>query len=106
VLCSYRNKTYTGLRPKRGHLENAKIKVRSAKLRNPDLVGMGVSVVASFSISRILHLLDVYYIRLEVGCQVNFNHRSVRLRSGQVSQILADSTDFAAREGKDTRGER
>jgi hypothetical protein len=68
---------------------------------------MGVLVVASFSISRILYLLDVYYIRLEVGCQANFNHRSVRLRSGQVSQIFADSTDFAATEDrKGTRGER
>jgi len=65
---------------------------------------MGVLVVASFSISRILYLLDVYYIRWEVGCQVNFNHRSVRLRSGQV---FADSTDFAATEDrKGTRGER
>jgi len=45
--------------------------VQSAKLRNPDLVGMGVLAVASFSISRIRYLLDVYYIRLEVGCQVN-----------------------------------
>ncbi|MFH0960458.1 MAG: hypothetical protein V1897_17340 [Pseudomonadota bacterium] len=44
----------------------------SAKLLNPDLVGMGVLVVASFSISRILYLLDVYYMRLEVGCQVKF----------------------------------
>jgi hypothetical protein len=38
----------------------------------PDVVGMGVLVVASFSISRILYLLDVYYIRWEVGCQVKF----------------------------------
>jgi hypothetical protein len=36
---------------------------------------MGVLVVASFSISRILYLLDVYYTGCEVGCQVNFNHR-------------------------------
>jgi hypothetical protein len=27
----------------------------------PDVAGMGVLVVASFSISRILYLLDVYY---------------------------------------------
>jgi len=60
------------LRPKRGHLENAKIKVQSAKLRNPGLAGMGVLVVASFSISRILYLLDVYYTRWTVGCQVKF----------------------------------
>jgi len=79
VLCSYRNKTYTGLRPKRGHLENAKIKVQSATLRNPDLVGMGVLVVASFSISRILYLLDVYYTSKRVECQVNFDHRFRRL---------------------------
>jgi len=102
VLCSYRNKTYTGLRPKRGHLENAKIKVQSAKLLNPDLVGMGVLVVVSFSISRIRYLLDVYYIRWQVGCQVNFNHRFHRF-----SQIFADSTDFAATEDrKGTRDER
>jgi hypothetical protein len=31
--------------------KNAKIKVKNAKLRNPDLVGMGVLVVGSFSIS-------------------------------------------------------
>jgi len=73
VLCSYRNKTYTGLRPKRGHLENAKIKVQSAKLRDPDVVGMGVFVVALFSMLRILYLLDIYYTRRDVGCQVNFN---------------------------------
>ena len=46
--------------------------VQSAKLRNPGLGGMGVLVVASFSISRILYLLDVYYTSYEVGCQVNF----------------------------------
>jgi hypothetical protein len=33
---------------------------------------MGVLVVASFSISRILYLLDVYCTRREVGCQVKF----------------------------------
>ena len=59
-------------------VENAKIKVQSAKLRNPDLVGMGVLVVASFSISRIRYSLDVYYMRLEVACQVNFCHRDHR----------------------------
>jgi len=61
-------------------IENVKInpkgsgckQVQSAELRNPGLVGMSVLVVASFSISRILYLLDVYYIRWEVGCQVNF----------------------------------
>ena len=53
-------------------IENAKIKVQSAKLRNPGLAGMGVLVVASFSISRILYLLDVYYTSCGVGCQVNF----------------------------------
>jgi hypothetical protein len=58
-----------------GHLDNAKIKMQSAKLRNPDLVGMGVLVVASFSISRILYLLDIYYTPPERGRQVNFNHR-------------------------------
>jgi len=52
-----------------GHLENAKIKVQSAKLRNPDLVGMGVLVVASFSISRILYLLDIYYTPPGLGRQ-------------------------------------
>jgi len=52
---------------------------------NPDLVGMGVLVVASFSISRILYLLDVYYTSYEVRCQVNFNHRFRRL-----TQIWAD----------------
>ena len=65
-------------------VENAKIKVQSAKLRNPDLVGMGVLIVASFSISRILYLLDVYYTRWEVGCQVNSwpqrnNHELARI---------------------------
>jgi len=42
-------------------IESAKIRVQSAELRNPDLVRMGVLVVASFSISRILYVLDVYY---------------------------------------------
>ena len=50
--------------------------------RNPDLVGMGVLIVGSFSISRILYLLDVYYIRWEVGCQVN-------------SSLTTDYTDYA-----------
>jgi len=107
VLCSYRNKTYTGLRPKRGHLENAKInpkgsgckQVQSAKLRNPDLVGMGVLVVASFSISRIRYLLDVYYIRLEVGCQVNFNHRFHRF--SQIQRILLPQRIERARGARD-----
>jgi len=59
---------------------------------------MGVLVVASFSISRILYLLDVYYTRLEVGCQVKFfRHRSVRPRSGQV---------FADYQGQRGHGER
>jgi hypothetical protein len=71
VLCSYRNKTHTAFRRKNGHLGNAKIKVKNAKLRNPDLIGMGVLVVASFSIARILYLLDVYYTSTTVGCQVN-----------------------------------
>src|SRR4030042_3482032 len=57
-----------------GRVGNAKIKVQNAKLWNPDAVGMGVLVVGSLSISRILYLLDVYYTRWEVGCQVNFNH--------------------------------
>ncbi len=98
MLCSYRNKTYTGLRPKRGHLQNAKIKVQSAKLRNPDLVGMGVLVVASFSISRILYLLDVYYISKTVGCQVNspltadYADPFGKLRTG-----FADYTDLGIR---------
>jgi hypothetical protein len=89
VLCSYRDKTYTGLRAKRGQLQNAKIKVQGAKLRNPGLAGMGVLVVASFSISRILYLLDVYYIRLEVGCQVKSLATKAR-REPQISQINAD----------------
>ena len=46
-----------GLRLRNGHLDNARIKVKNAKLRNPDLVVMGVLVVASFSISRIRYLL-------------------------------------------------
>ena len=58
-----------GLRLKNGHLDNAKIKVKNAKLRNPDLVGMGVLVVASFSISRILYLLDIYYTPSQLGRQ-------------------------------------
>jgi hypothetical protein len=69
VLCSYRNKTHKGLHLRNGHLDNAKIKLKNAKLRNPDLVGMGVLVVASFSISRILYLLDIYYTPSEVGRQ-------------------------------------
>jgi hypothetical protein len=52
----------------------SKCKVQKAKLRNPGLAGMGILVVASFSISRILYLLDVYYTSKAVGCQVNFNH--------------------------------
>ena len=63
-------------------IENAKIKVQSAKLRNPGLAGMGVLVVASFSISRILYLLDVYYTSKTVGCQVN-------------SSLTTDYADFA-----------
>jgi len=35
-----------------------------------------------------MNLLDVYYTRLEVGCQVNFNHRFHRF-----SQINADFVD-------------
>jgi len=70
-------------------IENAKIKVESAKLRNPDLVGMGVLVVASFSISRILYLLDVYYTRWEFGCQVKSLATKAR-REPQISQINAD----------------
>ena len=50
---------------------SAKIKVQKAKLRNTDGVGVGVLVVASFSISRILYLLDVYYTSKTVGCQIN-----------------------------------
>ena len=69
MLCCYLNRTYTGLRLRNGHLDNAKIKVQSAKLWNPGLVGMGVLVVASFSISRILYLLDIYYTPSEVGRQ-------------------------------------
>jgi len=56
--------------------------MQNAKLRNPDLVGMGVLVVALFSISRILYLLDVYYTSTTVGCQVN-------------SSLTADYADFA-----------
>jgi hypothetical protein len=41
-------------------IENAKIKVQNAKLWNPDSVGMGVLVVALFSMLRILYLLDAY----------------------------------------------
>ena len=52
--------------------------MQSATLRNPDFVGMGALVVASFSISRILYLLDVYYTGYDVRCQVNFNHRFLR----------------------------
>jgi len=51
-------------------IENAKIKVQSAKLLNPGLAGMGVLVGALFSISRIRYLLDVYYTPCRVGCQV------------------------------------
>jgi hypothetical protein len=40
-----------------------------ARRGNPDLVGMGVLVVGSFSISRILYLLDMYYTSCGVGCQ-------------------------------------
>jgi len=58
-----------GRRLRNGHLDNAKIKVQSAKLRNPGLAGMGVLVVASFSISRSLYLLDIYYTPSEVGRQ-------------------------------------
>jgi len=66
---------------------------------NPDLVGMGVLAVASFSISRILYLLDVYYISKTVGCQVN-------------SSLTADYADcadwdrFKPRRRQGTRDER
>jgi hypothetical protein len=91
---------------------NAKIKMQNAKLRNTGLVGMGVLVVASFSISRILYLLDVYYIRLEVGCQVNFNHRFHRFsqiftdfhRFSQIQRIRA--TKAPRHEGRGMRDER
>ena len=78
---------------------SAEIKMQSAKLRNPDLVGMGVLVVASFSISRILYLLDVYYTWLAVGCQVKFNHRFHRF--SQINLDLGggqrkDSKEFPA----------
>jgi hypothetical protein len=70
---------------------------------NPDVVGMGVLVVASFSISRILYLLDVYYTGWTVRCQVNFNHRFHRF-----SQIFADFrrfNRFGPRRHQGTRGE-
>ena len=57
--------------------------MQSAKLLNPDLVGMSVLlVVASFSISRILYLLAVYYTSKTVACQLN-------------SSLTTDSADFA-----------
>jgi hypothetical protein len=43
---------------------------------------MGILVVGSFSISRILYLLDAYYTRLEAGCQVN-------------SSLTTDYADYA-----------
>ena len=58
-----------------GGFGSAKIKVQSGKLRNPDLVGLGVLIVTLFSISRILFLLDVYYTSTTVGCQVKFRTR-------------------------------
>ena len=54
---------------------NAKIKMQSAKLRQPDVVGMATLI---FIIEYLLftidssYMLDVYYTRLAVGCQVNF----------------------------------
>jgi len=94
--------------PKRGHLENAKNRLQSAKLRNPDLVGMGVLAVASFSIPRILYLLDVYYTSKTVVCQVN----------SSLTADYADCADWdrfkprrhqgtgARDEGRRTKGER
>jgi hypothetical protein len=74
-------------------IENAKIKVQGAKLRNPDLVGMGVLVVASFSISRILYLLDVYYTSTIVGCQANFCHRDLGAACGRNQKCLLKKQD-------------
>jgi hypothetical protein len=72
-------------------IENAKIKVQSAKLRNPDLVGMGVLIVASFSISRVRYLLDVYYTSYTVGCQVKFWTRCSILDAGCSAQSSGES---------------
>jgi len=96
-----------GLRLRNGHLGNPKIKVKNAKLRNPDLVGMGVLVVGSFSISRILYLLDVYYTGWSVRCQVNFNHRFHRFSQILWIELPAEGTEdtenTGAQEHKGTR---
>ena len=54
---------------------------------------MGVLVVGSFSISRILYLLDVYYTRWEVGCQVNVNHRFHRFSQILWIELPAEGTE-------------
>ncbi len=43
-----------------GQFENAKIKVKNAKLRNPDSVGMAIFIIVLFSII-------VYHIMVYIG---------------------------------------
>ena len=60
--------------------------MQNAKLRKPDVVGMGGLIVALFSISRIRYLLDVYYTSPPVGCQVNClprRHQGTRDEGGE-----------------------
>jgi hypothetical protein len=54
---------------------------------------MGVLVRASFSISRILYLLDTYYTTLELGCQGN-------------SSLTTDYADFTDISHKDAKARR
>ena len=64
---------------------------------------MGVLVVGSFSISRILYLLDVYYTGWAVGCQVNFYHQKITdpfdkpAAAGKLRTGYADYTDLGIR---------
>ena len=53
---------------------------------------MGVLVVGSFSISRILYLLDVYYIRWEVGCQVKFLTKREAYLVLRISYFVGEAT--------------
>jgi hypothetical protein len=54
---------------------------------------MGVLVAASFSISRILYLLDIYYTPSELGCQVNVNHRFHRFSQILWIELPAEATE-------------
>ena len=68
---------------------------------------MGGLVVASFSISRVLYLLDVYYTRWEVGCQVKFPTKREAYIVLRISYFAGEGTKGKkAQQEKSTRAQR